>query len=123
MRGECSSSVRKRPSVITSSRAGDVVVTVAVRGERETSAISPKKSPGPRVFTFRPPRRTVAFEQHEELAAAVALARQLLVLPDVDLVRDLRHLRDLCLAAVREQRHAADEVDLRVSSERHLVRV
>ena len=45
---------------MTSARIGVVAVTVAVRGLRETSAISPKKSPGPSVRTFLPLRRTSA---------------------------------------------------------------
>ena len=45
---------------MTSSRSGEVAVTVAVRGRLLTSAISPKKSPAPIVFTLRPLRRTSA---------------------------------------------------------------
>src|SRR5262245_39507136 len=58
--GCSSSSARNDCSVITSARIGVVAVTVAVRGLRETSEISPRKSPGPRVRTFLPLRRTSA---------------------------------------------------------------
>ena len=69
-------------------------MTVAVRGRLETSAISPKKSPAPIVFTLRPLRRTsaVALDQDEELAAGIALGRQHLALGHVDLVGDEGHL-------------------------------
>ena len=45
---------------MTSACVGCVVRTVAVRGPRLTSAISPRKSPEPSSFTLRPRRRTSA---------------------------------------------------------------
>src|SRR6478735_6553521 len=52
----CRNSVPKR----TRSRDGDVVVTVAVRTPSPRMASSPKKSPGPSVFTSTPSTVTLA---------------------------------------------------------------
>src|SRR5919201_1189460 len=51
---------RNACAVITRTRVGRTVVTVAVRGPPVTSAISPRKSPDERVLILRPPRRTSA---------------------------------------------------------------
>ena len=55
--GISSISPRNARSVTTSSRTGEVAVTVAVRGTSETSAISPMKSPAPRSRDLLPALR------------------------------------------------------------------
>src|SRR4029450_2210189 len=58
-------------------------------------------------------------EQDEELAARRPLARHLLALVEVDLVREQRDLLQLRPRAAREQRNLADKVDLLVSAQSH----
>src|SRR2546423_8221418 len=53
-----------------------------------------------------------SLEQDEELAARRSLARHLLALVEVDLVREQRDLLQLRPRAAREQRNLADKVDL-----------
>ena len=115
--GESSIRRRNERSVITSARTGVVAVTVAVRGESETRAISPKKSPAPSLLMLCAALGHVglALQQHEELAAARALLRHLLALAEVDLVRDVRDLLELVLGAAREERDLLDQLDLLVA--------
>ena len=58
-------------------------------------------------------------DEDEELAPGSALARQLLALSEVDLVRDAADLGQLLLRAVREQRRALQELHLRVLVQPH----
>ena len=58
-------------------------------------------------------------EQDEELAARRSLARHLLALVEIDLVREQRDLLQLRPRAAREQRNLADKVDLLVSAQSH----
>jgi REP element-mobilizing transposase RayT len=56
-----------------------------------------------------------AVEQDEELASPLALADELLALGQVDLVGDVGDRLELLPRAVREERRAPDQVDLRVA--------
>ena len=64
----------------------------------------------------------VAFEQDEELAAALTLANEVLARRQFDLVGDRGDLAELLLVALREQRRVLQQLDLLVaadSSEAH----
>ena len=58
MPGRFMTSARKSQLAMLKVETSESAVTVAVRGPPSISAISPKKSPGPRRATVRPPRTT-----------------------------------------------------------------
>ena len=67
-------------------------------------------------FVERQPRQMTGWE---ELAPRAPLPRHHGALPEVDLVGVPRELAQLGLRAVGEERHALQELDLRVSAQRH----
>ena len=82
---------------MTNARTGPVVRTVAVRVECPSSAISPKKSP-------------VAVEEHVEVVADDALARQLAARRERLLVPDPGDRVGLVARAAFEERQLSDRV-------------
>src|SRR6266536_4129662 len=106
---------------MTRSRESAVVVTVAVRGVRAISAISPKKSPRLSVRTLRPLalHLRLPVDEDEELPAERSFADELPPGAEVDLIGELRDLREFLLRAAREQWDALDRLNLRVPRERH----
>src|SRR6266536_3409846 len=106
---------------MTRSRESAVVVTVAVRGVRAISAISPKKSPRLSVRTLRPLalHLRLPVDEDEELPAERSFADELPPGAEVDLIGELRDLREFLLRAAREQWDALDRLNLRVTRERH----
>ena len=107
--------------MITSTRTGDVALTVAVRGRPVISEISPRKSPWRTELIHFPPMRTsaVALDDREELTAGLALACELGSFLQVELVRDRRDFAELTLRAVLEQGDLADQRDLGVLAQLH----
>ena len=81
-------------------------VTVAVRRSVSTSAISPKKSPGPSVASVSSPRVTTASPESmtKNSCAKVPSLASVLARADVDLVQVARHRLALLLGERREQR-------------------
>src|SRR6266511_5283132 len=106
---------------MTRSRESAVVVTVAVRGVRAISAISPKKSPRLSVRTLRPLRCTSASPSMRTKNSRPSAPSRMSSLPgaEVDLIGELRDLREFLLRAAREQWEALDRLNLRVTRERH----
>src|SRR6266536_574656 len=106
---------------MTRSRESAVVVTVAVRGVRAISAISPKKSPRLSVRTLRPLRCTSASPSMRTKNSRPSAPSRMNSLPGPksDLIGELRDLREFLLRAAREQWDALDRLNLRVTRERH----
>ena len=110
--GESCRRRRKPDSWTTSTRTGLVAVTVAFRGRCETSAISPKKAPGPRSVELAPLGADVDVPSTRRKNSWPCRPSSISFVPagQAQLVRERRDLAQLLLAAAREQRHLAAAV-------------
>ena len=104
----------KARSVRTSNRVLEVVVTVAVRGAPENKATPPLKLTGAKAADPAAVLDDIggALDEDNKIAASRTLSREVRPLRGTELVCLCRDRRKLFLRAMREQRHALDQLDL-----------
>src|SRR6266536_1289932 len=106
---------------MTRSRESTVVVTVAIRGRpRDQRDLAEEVTPLERPhFAALALHLRLPVDEDEELPAERSFADELSPGAEVDLIGELRDLREFLLRAAREQWDALDRLNLRVPRERH----
>src|SRR6266536_2370922 len=106
---------------MTRSRESTVVVTVAIRGRpRDQRDLAEEVTPLERPhFAALALHLRLPVDEDEELPAERSFADELSPGAEVDLIGELRDLREFLLHAAREQWDALDRLNLRVPRERH----
>ena len=119
--GESRRRRRKPDSCTTSTRTGLVAVTVAFRGRDETSAISPKKEPSPSVFSLRPLARTSTSPstRTEELVPLPPSSISFVPAGKLSSSASVEISPSSFFAAAGEERHLAQQLELRVLAQSH----
>ena len=111
---------KSRPE-IASTRSGVDAITVAVRGDRERSAISPTKLPVAEMRDAATAAADVdlALDHDVELARGLAFADQLRARVELALDGDRGDAPQVALGAQLEQRQAAKQLDPGIGAKQH----